>query len=355
MKSTLIALTGVAALAMLPAAPVYAAEVSATPSVVSNSTFALSGQSGKRAQWQERLTLGPGDLLNISMLATPDDERKEILIDPDSVRSGVLVGPDGRINYREVQNLTVTGLTVDELRAKLDAELAKFYLSPRSVVTPVAYRSKKYYLLGAVGSKGVFPLERPTTVIEAVARAGGLETGIIGNNPMEMADLTHSFLVRDGKRLPVNFEQLFQRGDLSQNVPIEPNDFLFFQPAGLHEIYVLGQVNAPGAYPWDPAATIISAITRNGSFTPVAYRQKVLVVRGSINKPETFVVNTAAILKGEIPDFKLQPGDIVYVSAKPWQGAQDLIESAIAAFVTSAFVTYAGENIGPFIEEPIIK
>ena len=154
--------TSVAGMTLLLAvATAPAADEVPPASADANSRHALSGTSAKRAHWQERLTLGPGDVLNISMLDTAD-----------SVRNEVLVGPDGRINYLEVQNLTVTGLTVDELREKLDTELGKFYRTrPRSIITPMAYRSKKYFMLGAVQQKGVFTLDRPTTVIEAVARA----------------------------------------------------------------------------------------------------------------------------------------------------------------------------------------
>lgn len=307
------------------------------------STTALSGANGKRAKWQQRLTLGPGDVVSISMLEAADSYRGEVLI-----------GPDGRLNYMEVQNFTATGMTIDELRGALDKELAKYYRSPRTVVIPVAFQSKKYYVLGAVSRKGVFTLDRPTTIIEAVAKSGGLASGVIDRNPMELADLSHSFLIRNGERLTVDFEKLFQRGDLSQNVPLEPDDFLCFPPATLNEVYVLGEVGGPGPQLWDGTTTMISAITRAGSFSRVAYRQRVLVVRGSLNNPQTFVVDTKAILKGESPDFKLEPRDIVYVNAKPWQFAQDLVANAIAVFIQSAVVTYAGDKMGTMIKNPII-
>jgi polysaccharide export outer membrane protein len=57
-------------------------------------------------------------------------------------------------------------------------------------------------------------------MIEAIAQAGGLETGMFEQNTVELADLSHSFMIRNGQRLPVDFEQLFQRGDLSQNIAL---------------------------------------------------------------------------------------------------------------------------------------
>jgi protein involved in polysaccharide export with SLBB domain len=320
-----------------------AQEAAAPQLAVINTNKSLSGSQGVRAEWQKRLTLGPGDTVAISVLDNADSHRS------------VLVGPDGRINYLEVEDFVVTGLTIDELRAQLDEKLGRFYVSPRTIVIPNTFSSKKYVMLGAVRQRGVFVLNRPTTVVEAVARSGGLDSGLINDNPSEMADLTHSFLIRNGKRLPVDFEKLFLDGDLTHNVPLEPEDYLVFTPADQNEIYVLGEVNGPGPQTWGPVTTVISAITRGGSFTEAAYRQKVLIVRGSLNSPETIVVDTKAILDGRRPDFKLETGDIVYVNRKPWQTAKELLEGATAAFVQAAVITYAGRHIGPFIKEPVIE
>lgn len=307
-----------------------------------NASFS-GASTTKRARWQERLTLGPGDVLSFSLLDTPESARAE-----------VVVGPDGRITYLQAQDIVATGLTIDELRAKFDTELEKYYRTPRTIITPVAYHSKKYLVLGAVVNKGVFPLDRPTTVVEAIARAGGLETGLFEQGTVEMADLQRSFLVRNGQRMDVDFERLFQRGDLSQNVKLEPDDYLYFA-AGANEIYVLGEVMNPGVVAFAPKATAISAITSRGGFSNKAFRSRVLVVRGSLSQPETFIVNTAAILSAQAPDFKLQPKDIVYVSVNPWLVAADVLDSATRAFMQGFLVSAATTKVGPFITSPLIK
>jgi protein involved in polysaccharide export with SLBB domain len=308
------------------------------PGVRAAETVTLSGAASpaKRAEWQKRLTLGPGDVLNFSLFDQPD-----------SARENVAVGPDGRVSYLQAQDVMATGLTVDELRAKLDAELAKYYRNPRTIVTPAAIRSKRYFVLGAVTQKGVFLLERPTTIIEAVAKAGGLETGVFERNTVEQADLTHSFLVRQGKRLPVDFEKLFQQGDLTQNIALEPDDYLYFPSSSLNEIYVLGEVLAPGPLGYKPNASVIGAITERGGFTEKAYRQRVLVVRGSLTRPETFVLDTKEMLGGQRSNFKLEPKDIVYVAARPWAKAEELLDTATQSFVQAAVVTWTGLHATP--------
>ncbi len=261
----------------------------AAPTPVSGTSLTLSVTAPiKRAAWQERLTLGPGDVINVALFDLPD-----------SGRTDMPIGPDGRINYLQARDVMAAGLTIDELRAKLDAVLSKFYQNPRTIITPVAFRSKKYFVLGAVVNKGVYTFDRPLTVIEALALAGGMETGLYGRDTVDLADLAHSFLVRDGQRVPVDFERLFQRGDLSQNVPLEPDDFLYFALASANEIYVLGQVTAPGVAAFLPRTSAMSVIAARGGFTPEAFRSRVLVVRGSLTHPQTFVVDTAAILSAK--------------------------------------------------------
>ncbi len=125
------------------------------------------------------------------------------------------------------------------------------------MVTPVAYRSKKYFVMGKVTSPGAYVLDRPVTIVEALARAKGLSSGLIDRNSIDLADLGRSFLIRNGQRYAVDFERLFEQGDFSQNLQLEPQDFLYFAPANLKEIYVLGQVRNPGAVSYAPNKTVV--------------------------------------------------------------------------------------------------
>jgi len=341
MKKQLMLTVAVAGLILTPATVTRAAEAGATTNASprANPSFSASNSS-KRAPWQERLTLGPGDVLSFTLF--------EGNVETNEVgQAEVVIGPDGRVNYLQAENVMAAGLTIDELRAKFDTELGKYYRNPLTIITPAAYHSKRYVVLGTVAAGGVFFMDRPLTVIEAVARAGGLETGLRDQGTVELADLTRSFLARKQQRVPVDFERLFQRGDLSQNVVLEPDDYLYFASASVNEIYVLGQVSNPGILAYASKPTVISAIASRGGFSTRAFKSRVLVVRGSLTNPETFVVDTAAILSGKSPDFKLQQKDIVYVSVNPWLKAAEIIDTAAQAFVSSFVTTYTGLNVRP--------
>lgn len=333
-----------AAIGAQAAEPTAPASPGATPAGAASTNAWLSATSAsKRAAWQQHMTLGPGDVLSIALFQMPDTLRKD-----------VPVGPDGRVSFLQAREVMASGLTIDELRGKLDQALATFYQNPKTIITPTAYRSKKYYLLGATIGRGVYPLDRPLTVVEALARAGGLETGLYDRTTVELADLSHSFLVRNGQHMPVDFDRLFARGDLTQNVLLEPDDYIYFAFADANDIYVLGEVTVPGVASFLPRTTMMAAIAARGGFTTRAFKGRVLVVRGSLNQPETFVVNTSEIISGKAPDFKLQPRDIVYVSQNPWVRAGELVDMAANAFIQGIVVGTTTRKVGPIITSPLI-
>jgi protein involved in polysaccharide export with SLBB domain/capsular polysaccharide biosynthesis protein len=288
----------------------------------------------QRAAWQERLTLGPGDVLSFGLYGEPDLARAE-----------VAVGPDGRVSFLEAQDIVVTGLTIDELRQKLDDEIGRFRRSPRSIVTPVAFRSKKYYMLGKIMTKGVYTLDRPITVLEAIARAHGFENGLVDRNVIDLADFQRSFLMRGNKRIPLNFDKLFQDGDLTQNIAIEPGDYLYFASAEVKEVYVVGEIRLPGPVTHTPELNIIGAIASRGGFTDRAFKSRVLVIRGSLNRPEPIVVDTAAIVDARGLNFKLQPNDIIYVNSRPFIRVEELADLAATAFIQSVITSWVGVDV----------
>jgi polysaccharide biosynthesis/export protein len=302
------------------------------------------------ADWQKHLTLGPGDVLSIS-----------IYRQADSARPSVVIGPDGRFNYLQARDFMAAGLTVDELREQLEKTLLKYYQPPlRVIVLPQVIKSKKYYVLGNVVNGGVYSLERPMTVIEAIASAGGFVSLMDRRQSVMLADLTRSFLVRkeasgEFRRMDVNFEKLFAQGDLAQNIALAPDDYLYFPPMDLPEVYVLGEVLHPGTATFGTGMSAMKAIVNAGGFTPQAWRQKILIIRGSLTAPKTFVLDGADVLNAKSLDFKLEARDLVFVYRKPWSKAEELLELAITDFLDAAIITYTGQHVGPFISTPVIK
>jgi protein involved in polysaccharide export with SLBB domain len=291
--------------------------------------------------WRTRYELGPGDVINFSLYGRPELDRP-----------GFRIAPDGTISYLQAQNINIAGMTIDEARLAIEKGLASNFLTPRVIITPQEVGSKRFTILGKVINRGVVTLERPITLVEAIANAGGIETGLFERNTIELADLDRSFVSRKGQQLPIDFRRLLNEGDMKQNIEIEPNDFIFIASTITKDYYVLGAVANPGVQGITPDASVISAISRRGGLTERAWTDRVLVVRGSFSKPETFVVNLKNVLAAKEGDFKLQPKDIVFVSERPWVVAEDILKLALSAFATSASSTWVNLNVDPILTSP---
>ena len=286
--------------------------------------------------WRKRFELGPGDVINFSLFGRPELDRP-----------GFRVAPDGTVSYLQAQNVKVAGLTIDEARLAIEQGLSAHFRSPRVIITPHEVASKRFTILGKVVNRGVVTLERPITLVEAIANAGGLETGLFEQNTIELADLDRSFVSRNGKRLPVDFRKLLQEGEMKQNIEIEPDDYIYLASNISNDYYVLGAVDSPGVQGLTPDASVVAAITRRRGFTERAWTERVLVIRGSLGSPKTHVINMKKVLAAQEPDFKLEPKDIVYVADRPWIEAEEILQAALSAFVTSAASSWVNSKVSP--------
>jgi len=251
--------------------------------------------------------LGPGDVLGIEV--TGDTATQETLT----------VGPDGKIYYNILPGLDVWGLTLPEARDRMEDELKK-YIREKPVVTLVvqSVASKQVWVLGRLNSPGVYALGGPTSLLDAVAEAGGLGVSTqAGGSFSEPADLSRSFLIRGGHLVPVDFERLLRDGDLSQNVYLQPDDFIFVPSLRSAEVHILGAVLQPHSERMGGALTLIQAIALAGGTVPGACLPNVAILRGSLAHPQIAVVAVDQVLKGKAPDVRLEPGDIVFVPYSP--------------------------------------
>ena len=296
------------------------------------SVAASAATTGGVPSWRERYTLGPGDVLSFQLYGRPE-----------FLRNDVTVQPDGNISYLQAADVHAEGLTIAELRLKFEEVLGNYYRRPRVIITPSEMRSKKYFVVGKVVNNGAFTMERPITLMEALARAQGFETGLVEEKTVEMADLAKSFLARHGRRMPVDFEKLFLHGDMTQNVEIEPGDYLHIASAGSNDVFVLGEVVRPGQQGFVGNITAVGLIATRGGYTKNAYRNRVLVVRGALGHPQLFVINTNDVLKGRAKDFPLEPRDIVYVNQRPWVFAEEILDLAVTSFFQGGASAYGAK------------
>ena len=79
------------------------------------------------------------------------------------------------------------------------------------------------------------------------------------------------------------------------------------------KVFVFGEVQKPGTFPFQDGMTIVQAVTLAGGFTRSAAQNSTSITR-LVNGQEVKVkVNVQDIALGKAPNVTLEPGDIVYV------------------------------------------
>jgi polysaccharide export outer membrane protein len=158
--------------------------------------------------------------------------------------------------------------------------------------------------VGGFGKPGAMQLTRDLTLLQAVALVGGVTQG---------ADAEKGFVLRKDQQIPIDFTKLTQKGDLTQNIKLEPGDSIVVPVADI--VYVQGEVRTPGGVKYTQDLTLVRAITQAGGLTQMAAGGRVDILRGKGEKKERIRVDVDKMMRAGdgSHDFPVKPDDIILV------------------------------------------
>lgn len=261
----------------------------------------------------------------------------------DSFRT-VPVDPNGMITYLVVGTLPAAGRTIDELHRDMQQRLTSQYNYLILTVSPVKFKSQNFTILGQVQYPGTYPIEGRTTVTTAVCAGRGLKTAEFRNSTIEAHDLAHATLMRRGGQfVPVDFDALLIKGDASQDVELQDGDIINIPSALERSVYLIGEVGFQRTMGFYGTATLLEVLAEARGIKPTA-GDTIIIVRGSLTKPETRTVRISALLSGRAGDIPLQAGDIIYVPPKRFSLLEDMVKAAVSAFANNVSLN-AADNL----------
>lgn len=151
--------------------------------------------------------IGAGDVLQLFVWKEPELSRD------------VTVRVDGKVTVPLLGDVAASGKTTRELAAELQAMLGRYLEAPQVTLAVAQANSSRIYVLGMVARPGVYPLTQPTTVLQALALAGGFK---------EFARTEDIVIIRSGdpgpSSVPVNYKKIEAGRDLAQNLLLRAGD-----------------------------------------------------------------------------------------------------------------------------------
>ncbi|MDP2854000.1 MAG: polysaccharide biosynthesis/export family protein [Smithellaceae bacterium] len=286
--------------------------------------------------------MGPGDVLEIvyhlKYEKTEDDYRLEVQ-DRVSINfpfqpqysSSVLVRSDGKITMPLIGDVAVESKTPMELATELNRQYKKYFVEPSITVALEAFNVKIDEL-----KKAITTAARGQSKIAPISPDGRISFPVIGS--MQVQGFT---VAQVEKRINESYAKQVRN----------LNCTLILLEIHNPKLYVLGEVEKPGAYDIGSVPNVLNALTLAGGFKKSGELEEIAIFRNEgLERPIAFRVDIRRALRSgvSLANIKLKPGDIVYVPKTRLDEINDEIEKiftkgiyAVLPFTTSLGASYS--------------
>lgn len=191
--------------------------ISSNPNVSAGGMLPAPDSTSKTGAYEgaSDYRIGGQDLLQISVFGI------------DELSQTVRVNSNGQISLPLIGSVLAGGKTIPALEAEIASKLKKGYLQdPQVTVFIQEFASQRITLEGAINKPGIFPLTGKTTLLQAIAMAGGVDD--------KVADLKGVVVFRqvEGKRMGAVFDLARVRDGTMPDPQIYGDDIIVVEQSG---------------------------------------------------------------------------------------------------------------------------
>jgi polysaccharide export outer membrane protein len=272
---------------------------------------------------KESLTIGPGDMLHITVLESPDLEQHVRVT--DSGNAELILGGTVR----------VLGLAPEEAAVAVEKKLIEgnYVLNPHVSVTVEHFATKNVSVVGQVRSPGSYEIGTPRPVLDVLALSGGLT---------ELAERKITIERRETKEQVEYFVSNSPSTALKAQPIVFPGDTVLVPRASV--VYLLGDVGRPGGYSAatnDSQLTVLQAVALAGGTPPNAVPSRARLIRkGESGAYLEIALPLSDMQKGKRADFVLQADDIIYVPYSYLKNMAVNLNALVAAATTASIYRF---------------
>jgi polysaccharide export outer membrane protein len=219
--------------------------------------------------------IGSQDILKISVFEYPE------------LTTETRVSEEGKITFPLLGEIDAKGLTARQVEKNIAGKLigGNFVKDPQVSVFIQQYHGRKVTIIGEVNKPGQYEIIGPTTILDIVSQALGMNQNSGYLLTVFRKNLTASGQISVNK-LTVDIDRLLNGGDLSQDIELQNSDVIYV-PKSI--FYIYGEVNRPGAYRLEKGITVKKAIALAGGLTPKGSQRRIEITR-KLNESETSLI-----------------------------------------------------------------
>jgi polysaccharide export outer membrane protein len=246
--------------------------------------------------------LGIDDLVAVSVYDAPELTRT------------VRVESDGAIHLPLLHNgVKASGLLPHALEAAVAGELTseQILVDPVVKVTVVEYHSRPVAVMGAVKLPVTFQAVGVVTLLDALAKAGGLND-LAGTEILVTRGGAQDQDARPAaERVPV--KRLINDADQSVNFVLHGGEEIRVPEAG--KIFVVGNVKKPGAFLVRDGSenSVLKLVALAEGLAPFHFKTAFVYRPDATGARQEIPVNLDKILDRKAPDVPLQVDDLLYI------------------------------------------
>lgn len=237
--------------------------------------------------------IAAGDVLGVSVVNFPN------LSTPQA-----MVTPDGTVSLPLLDQVSVTGLTQEQVTRLLANKWRKYVIGPAVTVSLVQKHAQTVVLNGSLNHTGTIDYKPGLHLLDALAQMGG---------SLPSADATRAVLTHeDGTKVPLDLSHPETKAGTGVDLALQPGDILYV-PQQEGKVSVTGDgIRQPGSLYFHENLNLLDAIAASGNINvDTADLPASTLTRGGVKRKVDF----QALLKDGDPkaNVALEPGDIINI------------------------------------------
>jgi polysaccharide export outer membrane protein len=243
----------------------------------------------------------------------------------------------GSITLPDLAPIPVAGLTLSKARELIEERYREQIKDSEVFLTYKDRIVRKVELAGLVQISSV-PVDGKIRLFDVLAKA---------KIPPD-ANLFKSYLIRDGRILPVDMYKLLKEGDMSQNVVMRGQDKIYIAEPSAANFMIMGEIGQPRLINL-PAGfmSLRQALAQAGGIPYTGDKSYIQVIRGNIAEPKIYTLNWEHIIHLPNESLLVMPGDIVYIAATPITEWNRFISQLLPSFTGFDLVSRQAQVLVP--------